>query len=177
MLLDYVPIDQQGQDIQKTKVLFETAFPEEERPPFSMMLDWNHDTFYGVYRDGTFVALVDLICHQDLVYVFFLAIEEENRGQGIGSQILSDLKTKYSNRRLFLLAEETDPKYPDNETRKKRLGFYAKNGFFPTGDKVLEFGVVYELLTCGGKVTKAEFVATMASLIGEANARRFYAHV
>ena len=177
MLLDYVPIDQQGQDIQKTQALFESAFPEEERPPFSMMLDWNHDTFYGVYRDGLFVALVDLICHQDLVYVFFLAIEEENRGQGIGSQILSDLKKRYSNRRLFLLAEEVDSKYPDNENRKKRLGFYAKNGFFPTGDKVLEFGVMYELLTCGGKVTKAEFVATMASLIGEENARRFYARV
>ena len=177
MLLRYVPLAQQGDDIQKTKNLFESAFPEDERPPFEMMLGWNHDTFYGVYREEEYVALVDLIVCRDMVYVFFLAIEEKFRGQGIGSQILTDLKKEYPSHRLYLLAEELGDQYPDNPVRERRLRFYASNGFLPTGDTVLEFGVRYLLLCHGGHVSKAEFVETMASLIGEENARRFYAHV
>ena len=41
MSLRYVPIAEQGDDVQRTKYLFESAFPEEERPPFPMMLSWN----------------------------------------------------------------------------------------------------------------------------------------
>jgi len=177
MTLRYVPLAQQGDDVRKTQTLFETAFPEDERPPFSMMLSWDHDTFYGVYLEDEYVALVDLILFKDMVYVFFLAIEERCRGQGIGSQILGDLKKEYPDRRIYLLAEELGSQYPDNPTRERRLRFYARNGFLPTGDTVLEFGVRYLLLCHGGRVTKSEFVETMASLIGEENAKRFYSHV
>ena len=177
MSLRYVPIAEQGDDVQRTKYLFESAFPEEERPPFSMMLSWNHDTFFGVYGEEKYIGLVDLIVHQDLVYVFFLAIEEKCRGKGLGTRILSDLKLRYPNRRLFLLAEETGEEYPDNALRERRLRFYARNGFFPTGDVVTEFGVRYFLLCAGDPVSKEEFVDVMRSLIGEENARRFYSNV
>lgn len=173
----YVPYDEQGKDQIKTQTLFETAFPEKERPPFSMMLSWNHDTFYGVYDNDSYVALADLIVYQDMIYVFFLAVMEECRGKGYGSQILADLKARFPNKRLFLLAEETGEQYSDNEIRKKRLEFYAKNGFVPTGDVVVEFDVAYLLLCTSGPVSKKEFVAVMTSLIGEENARRFYAHI
>ena len=177
MLLRYVPLDEQGEDVAKSQALFESAFPEDERPPFSMILDWDHSTFFGVYRQDEYVGLVDLIRYQDMVYVFFLAISESFRNQGIGSQILSDLKKKYRGRRLFLLAEETGPRYSDNVLRERRLGFYARNGFLPTGDTVLEFGVRYLLLCSNKRVSKNEFVATMASLIGDEYAKRIYAHV
>lgn len=175
--LRYVPLDQQGEDQKKTQRLFETAFPEEERPPFSLMLSWKHDDFYGVYQGNDFVGLVDLILYKDLAYVFFLAIEEEFRNKGIGTQILTDLKAKYADRRLFLLAEEVDPKYEDYEIRKRRVAFYGRNSFLDTGVKILEFGVLYSLLSASGEITKKDFYQVMESLIGEARAKEFYGNL
>ena len=175
--LRYVPLNEQGPDQKKTQDLFETAFPEEERPPFAMMLSWKHDEFYGVYKANEFVGLVDLILYKDLVYVFFLAVAEEKRNQGIGSQILSDLKGRYPNRRLFLLADEVDPKYADNEIRARRIAFYNRNGFLDTGIKILEFGVMYQLLSASGAISKREFYLVMESLIGEAKAKQFYGNI
>ena len=177
MHLRYVPIDEQGDDLALTKHLFESAFPEGERPPFEYMLMWNHDTFYGVYDEDEFIGLADLIVHQDMVYLFFLAIEESKRGHGYGSRILHDLKQRYQGRRLFLLADEAKPSYPDYDVRVKRMEFYAKNGFLPSNQFICEFGVWYELLCHDCFVTKKEFVDTMASLIGTEWTKKFYSNV
>lgn len=177
MNLRFVPVDAQKGDIVKTKNLFENAFPEDERPPFEMMMAWNHDTFYGVYDGGEYVGLVDLIEHEDLLYVFFLAILPEKRNQGFGTAILAKIRDDYPLRRIFLLADEATPRYPDYPLRLRRLGFYARNGFKDIGISVNEFGVTYRLLCLREPVSKEEFVRVMASLIGEENTRKYYANV
>lgn len=174
MQLRFVNVDDQGPDIQKTQYLFETAFPEEERPPFSMMMEWDHRDFYGIYREDGFVGLVSMVRLQDLLYVFFLAIDEGHRNEGIGSAVLAKILSENEGKRVFLLAEETDGHYPDMALRLRRQGFYHRNGFQNNGVKILEFGVMYDMLVHGGDVSRAEFVDVMRSLIGEENARRFY---
>ena len=163
---------------EDARYTFENSFPEEERPPYEMTLSWEKNLFYGVYQEEQFVALADVVEYQDLVYLFFLAVKEECRGQGIGSKILSDFKARYPGKRLFLLAEEAVETYPDYLDRVKRLSFYHRNGFEPIGVKILEFGVMYDLLTANeAKVSQQDFLSVMRHLIGEEMARRFYSHL
>lgn len=176
-MLRYVPIDEQGADLAKTEYLFTHAFPEEERPPFEMMLQWAHDTFFGVYEEDEYVGLVDLIVYQDLVYVFFLAIEPSHRNRGLGTRILSELKQRYPTQRLFLLSDEAGEQYEDDALRRRRLAFYERNGFHDSGLRICEFGVYYRLMQLREPVSKGDFRAVMQSLIGEENARRFYANI
>ena len=173
MPLRYVPLDQQGPDIALTQTLFESAFPVEERPPFELVLKWDHHGFNGVYQGEDFVGLVYFVEHKDLVYVFFLAIEEPYRNQGIGSRILSDVKARFAGKRVFLLAEEVGERYPDNALRMRRIGFYRRNGFLDSGLVITEYNVRYHVLTLGGvKVGFDEYYALMEALMGEARTKQ-----
>lgn len=176
-MLRYVLVDDQGSDIALTRTLFESAFPEDERPSFDLMMAWDHSGFYGVYQGEEFVGLADVLEHKDIVYLFFLAVEEKKRNQGIGQQILTDLKQRYAGKRLFLLCEELGEQYPDLPLRKRRAGFYERNGFHDNGIRVREYGVIYQMMVYAGPISVEDFVSVMASLIGEDAAKEFYKDV
>ena len=68
--------------------------------------------------------------------------------------------------------------YPDYASRLKRQAFYHRNGFDPIGVKILEFGVMYDLLTFNyAKVSQQDFLSVMVHLIGEEMGRRYYGHL
>ena len=158
----------------EAKELFETAFPPEERPPFELAISWKNSSFQGVFLENKYVALADVVVYEDLVYLFFLAVKKEYRGQGIGHQILSDLEKRFPSKRLFLLADECDPKYEDYEIRKKRMAFYASSGFKDSGLIIRELGVDYSLLYRNNPVSKQEFAKVMHHLIGDEMMKRYY---
>ena len=175
MNLRFIPLDRQGEDISKSRYLFETAFPAEERPPFSAVLAMDHHLFFGVYDGEKYIGLTYLVEFEDILYVFFLAVSKRHRNKGYGTNILNEIKNRYPSRRLFLLADEVGERYPDNEIRKRRIGFYARNGFVDSGTIITEYGVRYHLLTFGGaKVSEADFYRVMGSLIGEKWMKKLY---
>ena len=54
-----------------------------------------------------------------------------------------------------------------NEKRKKkRKEFYLKNGFQEAGYSTKEYGVEYEMLYLGGKVSYEEFLALIRKYFG-----------
>ena len=74
-----------------------------------------------------------------------------------------------------MLVDELDPKYDDYDVRLKRYSFYQKNGFSPSGTKVLEYGVRYEIFTQEGhSVSKTEFLSVMEHLIGRELVEKYY---
>ena len=178
MRFDYVPLKELGKDLVLNKELFESSFPEEERPPFETVMRWNRDTFYGVYDGDTHIGLAYLIEFEDFAYLFFLAVEPAYRNQGIGTKILSDIKEKYPGKRIFLLADEPGEQYVDQALRLRRLGFYARNGFVDTELVITEFKVRYHLLSLNGApVSKCDFLRVMESLIGEAMIKTYYGDI
>jgi ribosomal protein S18 acetylase RimI-like enzyme len=60
----------------------------------------------------------------DYVFVEHFAVSEKNRGKGVGSEILSKIKTKFSKP----LVLEVEP--PCDIKTSKRIAFYEKNGLF-----------------------------------------------
>ncbi len=68
----------------------------------------------------------------EYILVTFLAVYKENRGQGIGTKILKELKEKYENKKGILLEVE-NPDFAENDKEKeiqlKRIKFYEKSKF------------------------------------------------
>ena len=102
-----------------------------------------------------------------MVYVFFLAIEEDKRGKGYGSEVLETIKDMYKDRIVTLAIEDTvDIDASNYEQRINRLAFYKKNGFKQLDIRVKELSVVYELLGTKEGVTQNDYLMLMKGFLG-----------
>ena len=139
--------------------LFVTAFPRNERPPadyyFSSFSNPNNALF-GFYDEGKFIGFSSISLYKDICYIFFLAVEENERDKGYGSQIISLIKEKYNKYTILLCYEEVDEKYPDFAMRKRREQFYFRNGFKKNPLMSDEFGVIYQTAVIGDRIVTFE---------------------
>lgn len=155
---------------KEVKQLYITAFPKEERAPLFTLYhktkkEQNH--FHAIVDKDEFVGLLYTIEDVGIVYVFFFAIQEEKRGQGYGSKVLTMVKDMYPGRTVTLMIEDTEKKDADNyEQRIRRLKFYERNGFTQLHVHVNEVGVEYELLGTQAGVTQADFLQLMKNYVG-----------
>lgn len=155
---------------KQIKYLYKTAFPRNERAPFFFLCrkTKNQDnSFYAISDNEEFVGLVYTIKNERMVYVFFLAIEEEKRSKGYGSKTLALIKEMYTECVVTLAIEDTADEGADNHIQRiKRLEFYKRNGFEQLNIRVNEAGVVYELLGTKTGVTQTDFLALMKNYLG-----------
>lgn len=152
--------------------LFISAFPRDERPPssyfFSSFDNKDINELYGFYDKDSFIGFSSIIIYKDICYIFFLAVKEEYRNQGYGSQILKEIKKLYKDYTLLLCYELVDPSFSDYEIRKKREHFYQKNGFNKNPLITNEFGVVFQTAVNGDrKVTFNEYQEIFKNGFGE----------
>ncbi len=139
--------------------LYLEAFPEDERPQvfiFKRTCKRKNSELITFYENNEFVGFALLSFYEDLAYLYFLAVSSNKRNQGFGAKILKSLFDRYQDTTIFLLHEEIDNKYPDNEMRKRRKGFYLRNGFIDNKLKVNEFGVTYDSCYHGSHIVSFE---------------------
>lgn len=139
--IEFVDLKDNKQCNKDIKKLYKQAFPKEEKAPY----------------------------YKDIVFVFYLAIDEKLRGQGYGSKILNSIKSKYNNHRIILNIEEIDKSSNNYEQRVKRKEFYRKNGFYDLNYTIKEVGLIYEMM-CYNKenkeVSKEEYMELMKNYFG-----------
>ena len=121
---------------EKIKQLYQTAFPENEQIPWDdlmrlvgqMSLD-----FTAYYEEDQFVGLTIVYPRKSFNWYWYFAVREELRGKGYGQQILTQLIERYKGQTCVLDMESPyqDP-CPNPEQRKRRHGFYLRNGFRDT---------------------------------------------
>ena len=106
--------------------LFEEAFPEQERPPFSIIRQRDAGKFHFLVADNGDdpVGILTYWTFEDLVYVEHFAIAEELRNQGLGKAVF-----------LNFLSQQTEQvvlevELPNTEEADHRVEFYASMGFF-----------------------------------------------
>lgn len=140
--------------------LFESAFPEDERPPadiyFSSFIGQNNKVLLGFYEKNEFIGFTSLIIYKDICYIFFLAVPELKRNQGWGGKILNYVKEKYKEYNVLLCYEEVDRKYDNYDERVKREQFYLHNGFKINPLKTYEFGVIFQTAVIGNRIITFE---------------------
>ncbi|MDR0898991.1 MAG: GNAT family N-acetyltransferase [Lactobacillaceae bacterium] len=161
---DYFEVDAQIQT--QVEELYQSAFPSQERMPFEMLLQIANRPSVSLniyFKDTEFIGFVFTMFYEDILSIQYLAIVNNQRNSGFGTQIIGSLKKKNVGLRLVVEMEKVDPKSADYQNQLKRLAFYERNGFQSNQIFIYEYGVDYELLTYGSNpVTTDEYVKLAA---------------
>ena len=142
--------------------LYISAFPVNERPPvinfYRSLMEHEENELYAYYEENRFIGFTYITAYKDIVYIFFLAVQKEERRKGFGTLILQDIKNTYPTEVLLVCYEEVDPSYIDYEERLRREKFYERNGFKRNIFKSKEYGVVFQSAYIGSRpVTFEEY--------------------
>ncbi|MBO7500543.1 MAG: GNAT family N-acetyltransferase [Fibrobacterales bacterium] len=140
------------EELARTKRLYESAFPVEERIPWKELLRLADEMplDFAVWFDGAdFVGLTIVWPRSEFDWFWYFAVEEELRGRGLGQEILSRLLGKRAGRTLILDMESPEQECENAEQRRRRHGFYLRNGFRDTGVGKSFRGIDYTILIHG----------------------------
>lgn len=136
----------QWADIYK---LYRKAFPASERKPFSIIRKMHRkgktDIWY-FQTDGKFAGLIITINGDDHILLDYLAVTENQRGSGIGTEILQRMRDHYTGKGVFLEIESVYEEAENQAERLRRKHFYEKCGMKSMGVFVWLFGVKMELM-------------------------------
>ena len=155
--------------LDEIKELYESAFPENERAPFSVLVKKSRreNVDFKAYFDGeTLVGMTYSVHQGNLTYLFYLAVPEALRGRGYGSEILQILKTMYPDHRIFLSMEEFRPDAPNYDIRLRRRAFYERNGYPLIGMRVQEGPEIFELAGTSADIRPEEYRKLMYRYLG-----------
>ncbi len=137
-------------EMRWAKKLFITAFPAAERPPFfflkarSRFADW-----LKICADGKEVGFFYMVGQNDVLYVFYFAINEEQRGKHIGTEALKKLISDNKDRKIFLAIEPVEESAPNYAERVARKDFYKNCGLVELPKRIKEGQMVYDVLATG----------------------------
>ena len=129
--------------------LYEAAFPSYEKKPF-WLIRWKvkqgkAEVWYLENKEE-FVGLAITMSSPELVLLDYFAIEETQRGNGIGSESLKLLQKYYKGRSFFLEIESIYEACDNIEQRQRRKQFYLRNGMSEMKLMVNLFGTNMEIL-------------------------------
>lgn len=155
-------------DLPYLKKLYYSAFPKNEQKPFRFMI-WKarkkQMDLFLIRENGENLGLTITANYDDLVLVYYFAIDPANRGSGIGSRAIPLWQAKYPGKRIFLEIERLDEAAPNQAERLRRKHFYLKNGLKETGLFVNLFGVPMEILSLNCPLTFREYHSVYRHLL------------
>ena len=149
----------QWADIYK---LYQKAFPASEKKPFWLIVKMFFKGTSDVWRftrDGKFAGLIITINGENHILLDYLAVEESQRGTGIGSEILRLMRTHYPGKGVFLEIESVYEDCDNKAERIRRKQFYEKSGMTSMEVFVWLFGVKMELMGFDCRLSYEEYHA------------------
>ncbi len=109
------------------KELFESAFPEEERPPFGRLKKRDSKYFHFLVAttegDDEPIGILSYWEFPEFTYIEHFAIAEELRNQGLGKAVFLNFMSQQTNQVVL----EVEPSH--DEMSDHRIEFYASMGF------------------------------------------------
>ncbi|GAF39972.1 hypothetical protein FC83_GL002987 [Agrilactobacillus composti DSM 18527 = JCM 14202] len=159
-MLQAIDVSTKMADYESLKQLYLRAFPREERFPLFFLIRQTKKAgirFQAWYDGPTFVGLTYIITYQGMTYLLFLAVNDQIRSKGYGSQILKAIAKIYRGNTITLLMEEVVTSAPNYQQRLKRQEFYFKNGFRDSRHTTVEYGVKYQMLVLGSDFTAKQY--------------------
>ncbi len=140
--------------------LYQKAFPASEKKPFSMILKMHRKGKTDIWRferNGKFAGIIITINGPETILLDYLAVDESQRGTGIGSEILQLMRKQYGDKGVFLEIESVYEEADNLADRIRRKHFYEKCGMESMGVFVWLFGVKMELMSFGCKLTYEQY--------------------
>lgn len=137
-----------GETWRSVKTLLESAFPPEELIPLwlmKVMAKRRGVSFLAFYDADCFVATTYLVEFRSFLFVFYLAVSPDVRGNGYGSCILEWIKAHSVGKNIAIDVEALGD--GDNITKLRRIEFYRREGITDTGYRLYDNGVKYMILS------------------------------
>ena len=152
-------VTNESKDLDKIEALNQRAFPINERRPLSVFLKDQSgcSDFVAFYDDEEFCGFACLLTWQDITHILYFAIEESQREKGYGSMALQEMRKIHPGHRYIADIEQDSEAVENHEQRRKRKGFYMRNGYEETEVAYKWRKEKYEILSAGGTVTRQEF--------------------
>lgn len=157
--MEFRKIYRDSPDFSRVDILNLEAFPVEERLPSSLMASLCEEgelDLLGVYDGDLFVGFCCVMPGEEMSYVFFLAVDGSARSKGYGTIVLDMLRQRYPSGQIVLDIEPLVPECDNLEQRKRRKGFYLRNGFSASGWFFKYCGLCFELMFAGGETFDRE---------------------
>lgn len=161
--------------------IYREAFPPEECFPaedLAELVRMGKGTAlaYEDRIDGEdrFVGAIYIVSDDVNVMALYFAIPEDLRGCGYGSRILRQLADEYPDHKISLQIETTREPSDDIEMRKRREGFYRRNGYVYAPLATSEPGGIFDFMVHGGMVDMDEMQEFMADAIGREFLRKWH---
>lgn len=168
MKLNIEHITQESRFWDRVNALAKEAFPPEEYlAPSELVKMARSDSFdfLALLDEDTFVGFMAVMTYKSFTYLFFLAIDPDNREKGYGSRAIETLKAEYPNKTHTVDFEMLDDSSPNKAQREKRRAFYLRNGYRETGLFLSYLGVDYEVFFMGDSSFDADTFKSMMKTI------------
>lgn len=146
-------------EIQAVEQLYVSSFPVEERVPFEELIDkaiLKKGNYFGLFQEEQVCGMIYYIVLDDLLYIFFFAIDGTIQSKGYGKFVLDYMQETFPNKKQMLLIEELDKEADNFEQRMRRKNFYEKNNFVCTGVTIVAANIPYELMSRGKTLATEE---------------------
>lgn len=150
--------------------LYEEAFPEEEKKPFSLMEELTGQgkmEMLAIEEDGEFVGLAMNMLAEGAALLDYFAISSDKRCGGYGSRAVRMLQERFHDKKYIFEIEVQDKNAPNAEERKRRKDFYLRNGLRETGVFANVYRTDFELLTPDGNLTFEDYVGLLQYILGQ----------
>ena len=142
--------------------LYQKAFPASEKKHFSLILKKYKEGKTDIWRftrNGKFAGLIITINGDGHILIDYLAVDEGQRGTGIGTEILSLMRSHYAGKGVFLEIESVYEESDNKADRIRRKHFYEKCGMESMEVFVWLFGVKMELMGFGCRLSYEQYHA------------------
>jgi ribosomal protein S18 acetylase RimI-like enzyme len=107
--------------------IYEDSFPEDERRNLEEQRKLLNNPLYNfipIHDEEKLIGFVAIWNLNEFIFIEHLAIKKELRGNGYGTKIIEDIKSKY-NKNIILEVEK-----PKTYEAKIRIEFYKRLGFY-----------------------------------------------
>ena len=155
-------INADNAEITEHKKLYRSAFPLNERFPWSMLVRRarkGRAELLTLEHDGKNAGFAYVMTSDRLAYLFFFAVQERCRGLGTGTETIKQLISRYDGKQFFLAIEPLDPTADNYQQRINRHRFYQTCGLKDVPCRVKEAKMVYSVMSTGQRVPVEDYCA------------------
>lgn len=168
--MEFVNIEAEGSAYkEQVRKLYESAFPEAEKKPFSSMerLAAEGKMELTAIVDQEWVGLAFFMLSEKTVILDYFAISDGLRGGGYGGRAVTRIIERFQGKKLIFEIEKLDEQAPNARERARRKAFYLKNGMKETGVFANVYHTDFELLTPDGALRYEEYEDMLRRILGE----------
>lgn len=156
-------------------------FPTEELKPLYViqkLIKKENYMCYGLYDSEQLLAYAFLVSLKSYILIDYYSVCEQHRNKGIGSTFLCTLKEKFKDYNGIMVEVEKiecAPNEIEKLIRKRRIGFYKRNGMIMTNISCELFGVKFSIMClCNIELEDLEILEALKAIYKEITPSKLY---